>query len=283
MKRTTRNRTVQKKQSSLDDATALSQTEDKSAASNILFQSLNQENPENPSDTGLNKNVLNADLEKATALNSDINKGAVNQCLLNNNPLLAIDEIKLKYEEKIKSLSDNNRKLQSLNKKLNKELFEQREIEEIRKENEILILQLHRVQNELEKYYLENQKIKEQTLVKTNYVKKNLPKTAVERIKQETSYKLGALMIENSHNIRDIVKLPALLYKNYILLENSSENSDLPPLEQYPDASEVDKVKGHLSYRLGSAFVAHISSPFGIVKLPLALSREVILFRRKDK
>lgn len=284
MKRASRNRVVQSKQVTIDNTLTTSEsskldTNNISSPVQIATGNISKSDSENYLNTQNIKEEL--DTQKKEAMSSE---SKVNSNLLVSKTTPVINELILNYEKKIRLLSNSNNNLKKLNTKLNKELHEQSKINEIKKENALLLLQLHRVQNELEKYYFQNQKLKEQPLISTNSnIKNKTPKSAVERIKHEAPYKLGALMIENSHSVRNVIKLPIILYKNYILLENLSENSELPPLEQYPDASEIEKVKKHLSYRLGSVFIAHISSPLAMIKLPIALSREVILFRRKDK
>ena len=57
----------------------------------------------------------------------------------------------------------------------------------------------------------------------------------------------------------------------------------LPPIHTYRDAHEAERVKQHLSYRLGSTLLQHGKSPLGWLKLPFALQRQVREFRLQRK
>ena len=46
-----------------------------------------------------------------------------------------------------------------------------------------------------------------------------------------------------------------------------------PPVHKYRDAHEAEKVKKHLSYRLGSVLVQHGANPIGWMKMPFALTK----------
>ncbi|TQR28854.1 hypothetical protein DMB92_08950 [Campylobacter sp. MIT 99-7217] len=78
------------------------------------------------------------------------------------------------------------------------------------------------------------------------------------RIKNQLSYKLGAIMIHDSKSILSIFKLPFDLIKCGKEHKNKSKNktlASLPPLETYSDYKEALKIKEHLSYKLGEAWI----------------------------
>lgn len=52
-----------------------------------------------------------------------------------------------------------------------------------------------------------------------------------------------------------------------------------PPIYAYNDAFEAERVKKHLSYRLGQTLLKNIKSPLGWIKLPFALAQNVREFR----
>lgn len=159
---------------------------------------------------------------------------------------------------------------------------------EMQQENELLLLQLHQVQEELERYYLENQQLKQrvaQLLSNQNVVKH--PRRyygAADRVKRQLSYRLGALMISRSNSFSGWLGMPTALLseaRRYKQDKLSREGEKLPPLSQYADAHEGERVKRHLSYRLGATLLANYRSPIGWVKLPWLMRQQVREFKRE--
>lgn len=148
----------------------------------------------------------------------------------------------------------------------------------LKQENELLLTQVHKVQEELERYFLENQKLK-QHQTPAYY-------GAAERIKQDLSYRLGATMISRSRSLTGWLGMPqALAAERRAWLQFNSKQSTkiLPPVTIYRDAHEAERVKNHLSYRLGQVLISNGGSIVGWVKLPFAISREVRKFRQQRK
>lgn len=149
-------------------------------------------------------------------------------------------------------------------------------------ENNLLIAQLHHTQEELEKYYLENQRLKS-----AQPSAANLPSTAVyygaaERIKQDLPYRLGATMVSHSKSAKDLAKLPVALFKEYQdFQKHQGDQKDLPLIEDYQDAKEAEKVKKHLSYKLGKTLVDGVKSPKSILDLPVKMGKEIVGFKNK--
>jgi len=141
-------------------------------------------------------------------------------------------------------------------------------LEAQKEENELLLQQLHHVQEELEKYYLENQRLKEQREEKKRFY------GAAERVKDELSYRLGAKMIEKSKSFFGILGLPFSLmgvrsqYKKDLKLKKVEE---LPPIESYADAYDAERVRAHLSYKLGETTLKTMKNPLGFMVLPFRL------------
>lgn len=159
------------------------------------------------------------------------------------------------------------------------------ELQNIKEENDLLLNQLHQVQEELERYYLENQRLK----TKPSLAAKKEPVAhygAAERIKRQLSYRLGATMIERSRSLGGVLSMPWALTaetRAFRRETTSAANTKLPPIHQYRDAHEAERVKNHLSYRLGSTLIQHSKSPLGWIKLPLAIRREVRTFQQQRK
>ena len=186
--------------------------------------------------------------------------------------------IRQSKDEEIKQLKNNiqekTKESEELKKKLNDAQAKQKELIEKEKsktsENELLLTQLMSVQEELEKYYLENKRLKEKQKESIRYY------GAAERVKQQLSYRLGAKMIEESKSFGGVLLLPFSLrtvYKEHKKDMQERKGKKLPPIESYADAYEAEKVKKHLSYRLGQAMIKSMKSPLGIFILPFALKK----------
>lgn len=158
----------------------------------------------------------------------------------------------------------------------------ERKLKELGEENELLLSQLHQVQEELERYYLENQRLKQ----KLAPPKPPGPYGAADRIKRQLSYRLGAVMIERSRSVGGWLSMPwALAAEVRAFRQEAAARpaKKLPPIHTYRDAHEAERVKQHLSYRLGSTLLQHGKSPLGWLKLPFALQRQVREFRLQRK
>ena len=156
-------------------------------------------------------------------------------------------------------------------------------------ENELLLSQLHQVQEELERYYLENQRMKAGAApaAALAHAQPQQPALygAAARVKQHLSYRLGAQMIAHSHNLRGWFGMPWALMSEVRQFRAAQRNPGAktqPPLHTYRDAHEAERVKKHLSYRLGERFIAHSRSPIGWLRLPFALRNEVKQFRQQN-
>lgn len=144
-------------------------------------------------------------------------------------------------------------------------------------ENTRLIAQVHSVQQQLERQYLELQAFRQ-----AKARAEALPVGAAERVKSHLSYRLGATMIQHSRHLTGWVRLPfALLQtvRQYRREHRARASDKLPPLHKYRDAQEAERVKRHLSYRLGQTLIRHAATPLGWLWLPFALQREVKDFR----
>lgn len=149
-------------------------------------------------------------------------------------------------------------------------------------ENKLLLTQLHQVQEELERYYLENQRLKLGGKSKHNSV---VLYGAAERIKRQLSYRLGAVMIQREKSPWGFISMPwALIAETKAFRKEKAEraNEKLPPLSAYADKDKAERAKQHLSFRLGSTLLKHLRSPLGWIVLFWALPREMRQFKRQN-
>lgn len=153
---------------------------------------------------------------------------------------------------------------------------------ELKLENKLLIDQLNLVQDELEHYFLESKSFKNSNYNSDSQIYYG----AAERIKQHLSYRLGRVMVEKSKSLTGWVTMPYCLWIEYIFFKKENENSNLkkkPPIYLYADATDADKVKKHLSYRLGAVFIESSKSFVGWMSLPWKIYIEVKSFKKERK
>lgn len=150
---------------------------------------------------------------------------------------------------------------------------------ELQQENDLLLAQLHQVQEELERYYLENQRLKAKPTLPSAPSKPTPPPApygAAERVKRQLSYRLGSKMIERSRSLGGWLGMPFALvgvarqYKRELPQRQAAKQI---PIEKYRDAYEAERVKHHLSYRLGAALIKHGKNPLRWPALPFALNK----------
>ncbi|OWY38269.1 hypothetical protein CEK28_13445 [Xenophilus sp. AP218F] len=155
----------------------------------------------------------------------------------------------------------------------------QEQIKSLHQENETLLGRLHQAQEELERFYLENQHLKmQQTPAKPPLY------GAAERVKQQLDYRLGSVMIKKSHTFSGWVGMPLALIAEARLYRKEMKQIDeknLPPIHEYYDSEKAEQTKKHLSYRLGFTLLNNYKTPFGWTKLPFLLTREISEFRRR--
>lgn len=151
---------------------------------------------------------------------------------------------------------------------------------ELLQENELLLNQLHQVQEELERRFLEAQKLRQQ--LPPPAPAKPVFYGARQRVQQQLGYRLGATMIQHSRSVGGWLSMPFALWgvhRQYKRDRPEREAQQLPPIKKYRDAYDADRVRNHLSYRLGQALLTNVRSPIGWVRLPWAIRREVRQFR----
>jgi hypothetical protein len=151
-------------------------------------------------------------------------------------------------------------------------------LKELEEENDLLLMQLHQVQEELERYYLENQSLKK------NQVKPNARLYgAADRIQQQLTYRLGATLIANSRSFGGWLRMPFALrreVRTYRVDMSKKGKQNLPPIHSYADAYEAERYKQHLSYKLGQTLLKHNKTPWGWFVLPFALLSTVNNFKK---
>ncbi len=180
------------------------------------------------------------------------------------------------YKRQVEKLTQEK---QQLEKQLNEQ--KQKYPANIQQENELLIVQLHQVQEELEKYYLENKRLKSESDEVSHQLIKPIHYGAADRVKQDLPYRLGATMVSHSKSTKDLAKLPFALVQEYRAFQKTHVNQEeLPPIEEYQDAYEAEKVKKHLSYKLGKTLVDSVKSPKSILDLPVKIGKEIVGFKK---
>lgn len=154
-------------------------------------------------------------------------------------------------------------------------------VKELEEENELLLAQLHMVQEELERYYLENQDLKKkQVKPKPQLLGAGL------RIQQQLSYRLGAAMVKHGKTPWGWVWLPFALIgqvRAFRADRRAQAGQKLPPIHTYADAHEAERMQKHLSYRLGQILLKHGKTPWGWLYMPFAMVGAVRGFKKARK
>ena len=153
---------------------------------------------------------------------------------------------------------------------------------ELQEENELLLGQLHKAQEDLERYYLENHQLKAKA--KGIAAQSKVYYGAADRVKQQLAYRLGATMIAQSRSVGGWLSMPFALRaeaKRFKQDQAARPNQKLPPIAQYRDAHEAERIKQHLSYRLGARMIANSKTLGGWVSMPWALLGEAKAFRKE--
>ena len=108
---------------------------------------------------------------------------------------------------------------------------------------------------------------------------------AADRVKNQLSYRVGTAVVTNSKTFTGLLKIPVSIwrahrdYKSYA----KETHGKLPKIFEYADYAEAEKVKKHLSYRIGLVLVSHAKKPTKWLNLPIALYQEISSFRHQNK
>ena len=201
-----------------------------------------------------------------------------------------IDGLSKWQEKRIDELKDEKHKEHELVIKLKKEIEELKKnikietsISENKSSSNIggnmeMLKNLLNLQEELERQYINK-----------NNEDFNLPqihmlKGAGLRFKQQLPYKLGSMIIHNVKSPKRFLKLPFSIVKLFVE-ENIRKEIDqsLPDLSEYDDKHEIEKIKNHLSYRLGSKILERRKTFIEWIKLPIELKNQINDFNQESK
>lgn len=187
-----------------------------------------------------------------------------------------------KFKRQIKTYQEQNISLQNSVTSLKVGDKSSDPVIDFKSENELLLIQLHSVQEELEKLYIENVRLKKG---QNNYSNK-IYYGAADRIKNQLSYRLGAILVKNSGSLNGFFSIPFKIRSEVKKFKNEKNNIKkikLPPIESYQDFAEAEKVKKHLSYRLGACMVKNSKNLRGWLGMPWYLWKEVKIFKTKNE
>ena len=187
-----------------------------------------------------------------------------------------------KFKRQIKTYQEQNISLQNSVTSLKVGDKSSDPVIDFKSENELLLIQLHSVQEELEKLYIENVRLKKG---QNNYSNK-IYYGAADRIKNQLSYRLGAILDKNSGSLNGFFSIPFKIRSEVKKFKNEKNNIKkikLPPIESYQDFAEAEKVKKHLSYRLGACMVKNSKNLRGWLGMPWYLWKEVKIFKTKNE
>lgn len=152
----------------------------------------------------------------------------------------------------------------------------QKQLLSLEDENKALMTQLNFTQEELERLFLANQKLQEQPPLWG----------AADRIRNQLTYRIGYKLQQHGKSPVGWIKMPFVLYSTYRQYSKDKKKNEwhkLPPIHLYKDAYEAEKVKNHLSYKLGEIFMKDIINPFKWLMIPSKLIKEGNKFNNNNK
>lgn len=196
--------------------------------------------------------------------------------------LASLEQQKNHLDSKVSELTSLLAETENKIKSLTSELEENKQnVQTQTEDNRLLLDQLHSVLEELERYYLKNR-----NLQKRIAAPEAKPSGAADRIKQQLSYRLGATLIDKSRSLSGWVTIPTALIretKHYRREFTERSKQKLPPIHTYIDAHEAERMKKHLSYRLGKVIVESKRNPLKWGKLPWTISKTVRDYRKEQR
>jgi acetolactate synthase small subunit len=145
----------------------------------------------------------------------------------------------------------------------------------LEEENQMLLEELHKVQEELEANHIQNQLL----LFKVQQAEEKLnPKLrgAANLIKQDLPYRLGSAVVRCPQSIPHYLALPRKLQritKDFKDSQVKLSEQRIPCLLDFEDRHEAERVKQHLSYRFGEVLVKAGGNPFHWLLMPYKLKK----------
>lgn len=156
-------------------------------------------------------------------------------------------------------------------------------------ESNLVISQLHFLQEEIEKFYIKNQEFQSikktiENLSKTNQtLKKQVTKQEIElqRLTQEkqNSCKENSLLISQLHKIQE--EIEKIYFENQNLKLNQQKKKIEPTKKSYYGAA--DRIKQDLPYRLGYIIIYNSKSVKNLLMLPYLLIKEYQNFQNEQQ
>ncbi|HDR1813624.1 TPA: protein HyaE [Pasteurella multocida] len=197
-------------------------------------------------------------------------------CIKNEN-ISAQEEIQEKFQESNKRKQELEQELKAISDKkalLEAENSQKTQLSEsLENENKALLEQIQFIQEELEKLYLDNQTLKAKPRLYG----------AADRIKNQLTYRLGYKIQKHGKSLFGIIFLPFILFFTYLGFKREMKKYEwntLPPIHEYEDVHEANRIKSHLSYKLGVIFLQEINNPFKWLTLPYKLIKEGKRFKQ---
>ncbi|HED4476446.1 TPA: protein HyaE [Pasteurella multocida] len=197
-------------------------------------------------------------------------------CIKNEN-ISAQEEIQEKFQEANKRKQELEQELKAISDKkalLEAENSQKTQLSEsLENENKALLEQIQFIQEELEKLYLDNQTLKAKPRLYG----------AADRIKNQLTYRLGYKIQKHGKSLFGIIFLPFILFFTYLGFKREMKKYEwntLPPIHEYEDVHEANRIKSHLSYKLGVIFLQEINNPFKWLTLPYKLIKEGKRFKQ---
>ncbi|MDQ2138287.1 hypothetical protein RBI14_08925 [Alcaligenaceae bacterium B3P038] len=153
------------------------------------------------------------------------------------------------------------------------------EVAKLIEESETLVDHLHSVQEELERLFIERSRIQA--------LWDGTPKPirgAADVVKNDLPYRIGALMLSHYKTFNGIVTLPFRIRKMRQQMNEEAHSKMVEGnyfLDNFKDRDDAEKVKSHLSYLLGIAYLKCTNTPLGWLCMPGEIRKAIAAFNRR--
>ncbi len=141
----------------------------------------------------------------------------------------------------------------------------------LEEENQLLLEELFKLQEELENNYLEKNLPHKSKEKKTNQITKTQIYESALQVKEDLPYKLGAAVIGCKRSLFSYISLPFELKK--ISKEFSKKNKKDINTQNKNEQAEIERVKNHLSYKFGETLIQTGINPIRILMLPYRFNK----------
>ncbi len=170
-------------------------------------------------------------------------------------------------------------------------------VDHVRRSNDLRDLSEEIRRKELAQEWFNNQLLEVQVALEGNYLSTQgfrwrlreaeklnaAPHGAADRVRNQLSYRIGSAIVGGSRSIPGVVLMPLVVLIevcHFAVVSLRRGKKRPPPLKEYADHEEAERVRQQLSYRVGKVLLQNLKSPLGWFRLPGAMADEIKDFKK---